>query len=405
MTTSTEAKKYRPLRPGPGLSREEVAADQRSRLRWAVIELVAAGGYQSLTVRGLATRARISSGAFYTHFRSTDDCFLSTYDLVCRRVAERLMEAGQAEGDPHRRLTVAVDRLLRDIVSTPEIATFMLRSAPASGPAFTPTLRNSALQVGSALDYCLRAADRPEMPQPVLEGLVAGLGRIGRLQEVGSIERDQTMAIADETAAWAMNVCVFSARDEATAWTVAVRDTRGWRPAERRSDDGGWAGAPGDDRAMILSAAFRIARSGYHQLTVSRICREAGVPRRHFSRYFASLEDCFSSALEQRVANLVGAWRRNRTATVTWSGSVDRALEMIRGAVQTDVDGARLLLVEIFSAGTEGMESRDRLISQIAQTVRDTAPLNRRPSALEAEASTAAAWAMVAAQLAGGLSR
>ena len=80
------SREYERLRPGPGRSREEVAADQRDRLQRALVELVAEYGYRSLTVRTLSRRARISSGAFYKHYRSTDECFLSTYDLVCRRV-------------------------------------------------------------------------------------------------------------------------------------------------------------------------------------------------------------------------------------------------------------------------------------------------------------------------------
>lgn len=124
------------------------------------------------------------------------------------------------------------------------------------------------------------------------------------------------------------------------------------------------------------------------------------MPRRSFGRYFAGLEECFSMALETRAGNLISAWRRSRPAQVTWNGSVKRALELIGGTIDGDVDGGRLLLVEIFAAGTPGIESRDRLIAQIAQAVRATAPADQRPTGLEAEASTAAAWTILAVHLA-----
>lgn len=390
---------YRALRPGPGLSREAVAADQRLRLRRAVVELVAEDGFQALTVRGLSRRARVSNGAFYSHFRSTDDCFLSTYDLICRHAAERLMEAGLHGEDPCRRVALAVDRLLRDIDTVPETARFMLRSAPASGPAFTPTLRASAMHVGGALKYCLRAGGRLSVSQQLLGGVVAGLGRIGRLREAGLIRTDQIPAVADETAAWVKSVCSISPRERSRTLLPGVPERRGGRPDILLSD-GGWAGTQGDDRAMMLSAAFRIAKSGYHRLTVPRICREAGVPKSHFSRHFESVEDCFSTALRFRGTGMVRFWRRNQPAQVTWNGSLERAYEIIRDGIEGDVDYGRLLLVEIMAAGTLGIDSRDHLISQIAQTVRATAPEDQRPTGFQAEAATAAAWSLAASRFA-----
>jgi AcrR family transcriptional regulator len=391
---------YRPLRPGPGRSPEQVAADQRSRLQRAVIELVAENGYPSLTVRALAKRAQISSGVFYRHYRSTDDCFLSTYDQTCRHAAERMMEAGQRGRNPRERVTLAIERILIDIVMAPQVATFMLRSAPASGPVFTETLRISALQVGGALEYCLRTGDGATLPQPLMEGVVAGLARIGRVETAG-LGRERVPAVASDAAVWMMSVCGVSPRE--TSILVAQGPPGqhvGRRVSGGRRDDPMRA-MQGDDRGMLLSAAIRVARTGHHHLTVPSICREAGVPRRSFGRYFAGLEECFSTALETRALNLISVWRRSRTAQAVWSGSVQRALELIGSTIEGDADGGRLLLVEIFAAGTQGVESRDRLISQIAQTVRATAPAEQRPSNLEAEASTTAAWTILAVRLTG----
>jgi AcrR family transcriptional regulator len=392
------SRRYPRLRPGPGLSREKVASHQRARLQRAIVELVASDGYQALTLRGLARRARISSGTFYSHYRSTDDCLLSTYDLICRRTAERMMEAGQDEQDPRRRLTLGIDRLLQDIADAPQVATFVLRAAPAAGPAFTSTLRSSGMQVGVALEHSLRPVDGPNLPPLLLEGVVAGLARIGRVR-VPSIEEDQITGVAAEAAAWTMSACGPS--DQGSAFTSAPtpRDRGNRRSVPGRLQDGGWAGTLGDDRAMIVAAAFRIAKSGYHQLSVPRVCREAGVSRRDFNRHFIGLEDCFSSALELRVARALVAWERSRPESMTWRGAVHRASEMLRGAVGGDVGDARLLLVETSAAGTTGIDSRDHLITEIARTLRDTAPEGRKPSELEAEASTAAAWAILGSRM------
>jgi AcrR family transcriptional regulator len=385
--------RYRRLRPGPGLSREIVESHQRTRLQQAIIELVATDGYGALTVRRLAKRARISSGTFYSHYRSTDDCLLSTFDLVCQRASQRMVEVGQNEPEPRRRLDLAVNRLFQDMVAAPQIATFMLRAAPAVGPAFTSALRNSTMRLGVALEFCIRSGNSPPPHPLLLEGMVAGLARIGRLL-VPTTPEDEIGELAAEAVEWIISLDVSSARggEPLAAVSPGSEDDL---PAPGPLSNGGWEGALGDERTMILAAALRISKSGYHQLTVSEICRQAGVSRRAFNRYFESLEDCFISALEERATGAIAASIRERPASTTWSCAVYEVLQTLCSGIEADPEGAQVLFVEITAAGTEGIESRDRLISQAARALRATAPEGRGPSELAAEASAAAAWVIL----------
>jgi len=361
-----------------------------------MIELVATDGYEALTVRGLAKRARISSGTFYSHYRSADDCLLSTFDLVCQRASQRLAEAGQNEMEPRRRLRLAVDRLFRDIAAAPRVAAFMLRATPAAGPAFTGGIRNSAMRLGEALELCIRGDNSPPLHPLLLEGIVAGLARIGRVL-VAAAGEDEVRALAAEAVEWIISVCVPSAQNADFLIAAAPpKPGKGISVAmtgRLRYDD--WEGDLGDERAMILTAAFRIARSGYHQLSVPRICREAGVSRRTFSRYFEGVEDCFVSALEERATGVMAALVRSQPASATWSCTVFEALRRLCSAIKDDRESARALFIEISAAGTRGIESRDRLISQAADALRATASEGQGPSQFAAEASAAAAWAIV----------
>lgn len=385
---------YRRLRPGPGLSKEEVSAHQRSRLQRAIVEIVAARGYEALTVRGLTKRARVSSGTFYNHYRSTDDCLLSTFDLICQNASERLLAAGQDEPDPHRRLGLAIGCFFQDMAVNPQAAAFMLRAAPAAGPAFTSRLRNSEMRLGLALEFCLRTDDGPHLPPLLLEGVVAGLARVGRVWLPTATEAGLGK-VANEAAEWIMGLS-FPSMQAAELLVTAVGPGRRNGPTAARQVPSDWQGPLGDERVMILAAAFRIARSGgYHQLSIPKICREAGVTRRGFNRHFRGLEDCFASALEERVASAVAASLRRRTPSAFWSAAVFKELEGLCDATEADADCARLLLVEVSAAGTAGLDSRDRQISRIAQALRATAPEDRRPSELASEASTAAAWAIL----------
>lgn len=349
-----------------------------------MIELVAASGYEAVTIRSLAKRARVSTGAFYKHYTSTDDCLLCTFDQVCGHACRRVTEAGRKEPEPQRRLVRAVECLFLDMAANPRAATFMLRAAPTVGPAFADDLWRSAMRLGAALEPCIRSDDDPPLNPLLLEGIVAGLARIGGLALPAAGE-GEVRAVAAEAVEW---IARLSARPGAEAEAPVTA-------GPRRLQNDAWEGVLGDERAMMLAATFRIARDGYHQLSVSRICREAGVSRRDFTRNFDDLEDCFVAAVEERAVAVIEAWASSRDPSVGWRGAVYDAIRALCEATEDDLPSARVLFADLAAAGTKGIDSRDRLISHVARVLRTAAPTRQAPSPLAAEASAAAAWAIV----------
>lgn len=363
-----------------------------------MVELVAAHGFEAVTVRGLAKRARVSSGTFYKHYSSTADCLLCTFDLICARASTRMIEAGQEESEPRQRLAAAAERLYRDIAAAPEAATFMLRSAHTVGPAYATDLWNSAMQLGAAVELCIRGEDGPPLNPLLLEGIVAGLARIGSTVQPASGE-EELRRVAAEAVEWTMCICDSPAADlDPSDLAARVEDTpgeSGSRP--RRGDD--WGAVLGDAREMILGATLWIARGGYQQLSIPRICREAGVSRRDFRRYFDSLEECFVVAVEERAAQVVAASVRRRDGNTPGTRTVSGVLRSTCEAIESDPDGARVLLDEITAAGTRGIDSRDRMIARAAHSLRATASEDEEPSEVLAEASIVAVWAILRRQV------
>jgi AcrR family transcriptional regulator len=75
------------LPPGRhGLSREHVSESQRWRLLAAAVELLAEGGYRSLTSHKVARRAAVSSQAFYAHFRDIEDCLVAVAEVGAKNL-------------------------------------------------------------------------------------------------------------------------------------------------------------------------------------------------------------------------------------------------------------------------------------------------------------------------------
>jgi AcrR family transcriptional regulator len=348
-----------------------------------MIEIVAAHGYEGVTVRGLSKRARVSTGTFYKHYSSTEDCLVCTVDEICGQVSWRMTEAAEAESEPGRRLAAAVERLFGDMVAAPQMATFMLRAAPTVGPAFAGELGTSAMRLGSALEFCLRSEGDPPLDPLLLEGMVAGLARIGGTLMPAAGD-DEFEGAVTEAVDWVK--CVSSGLDLEPPDAVAPPERGGGLRLPGRLRNGNWEEILGDKRSMLLAATFWTARRGYDQLSISRICREAGVSRREFNRQFESLEDCFITAVDERAAEAI-------EASTTVKAFCD--------AMEADRDSARVLLVDVTAAGTRGIDCRDRLISRLAQLWRTTAPKDQAPSEVAAEAFAAAVWAILRCRAAG----
>ena len=73
-----------------GLSKDEVAADQRRRLQGAMIVAVDRQGYQKTTAREVCRLAGVSERAFYELFDNKQGCFLASYDTIVDRKSTRL---------------------------------------------------------------------------------------------------------------------------------------------------------------------------------------------------------------------------------------------------------------------------------------------------------------------------
>jgi AcrR family transcriptional regulator len=62
------------------LTREQVAASQRTRLMSSLTSLLAEGGYPAVTIGELARSAGVARGSFYEHFADKEACLLAAYD-------------------------------------------------------------------------------------------------------------------------------------------------------------------------------------------------------------------------------------------------------------------------------------------------------------------------------------
>jgi AcrR family transcriptional regulator len=158
-----------------------------------------------------------------------------------------------------------------------------------------------------------------------------------------------------------------------------------------------------DERELLIGAVIRLAaEEGFEPLSPRRIAAAAGLPRRRFDTEFASVEDCFSRALEVGTAIIVVDIQSAFEAAPDWAYGIRRALEALCGFFVSEPGMARLAFVELFVPGRAVTRRASGMLSALARLLRDRIPEDLRPGPAEAEAAVGAIWTLLHRRIAAG---
>ena len=126
-----------------------VRAAQRQRLLRAAIAAVAETGYHSVTVADIVRRARVSRAAFYEHFRSKDDCFLTATADGWQLLTEGVIAAARATPDDapaEEALRAGCRAFLGFLAAEPAFSRVFYVDMPSAGPAAAGRVHAAAEQ-------------------------------------------------------------------------------------------------------------------------------------------------------------------------------------------------------------------------------------------------------------------
>jgi AcrR family transcriptional regulator len=389
---TAEKSVLRKLKPGPGLSRQEVSLDQKARLRIALSDLAAEHGYDSITVRALIRRANISTSTFYIHYESVEDCLASLVASTIRGVTVDIRQGHKIGGDAITGLRTALCLLMERLAQEPRIAQTVFIESAAAGPRVRESLDGALDELETLLVRTLAAAPRPAAGTTQLAvGLLAGVfGVIRRTTLAARV--DELPGLADELTDWMLSVAheevvtFFGQRSRLKGGSVGERLPRlGVAPATRES------AADALDRAVTTTARLA-ATEGFAALTSARIRKDAGLSRHEFDQHFASVEDCYLAAVERVAWSASTAAQLYAAEASSWEGWICKVVAATCSFIVADPDLARLVLVGITAPGNRGLIRREQFIGRVAAHVRAGAPVERRPSELAAVASICAIW-------------
>lgn len=130
----------RPATEGPrrlprgrhALDPETVLADQRERLLAAVPAVVAARGYEAMSVADLVKAAAVSRNAFYKNFADKQACFAAAHQRGHERLFGILTGACEGAGSPEEKLERSLAAALDTLAAEPELARMLFVEAPGS---------------------------------------------------------------------------------------------------------------------------------------------------------------------------------------------------------------------------------------------------------------------------------
>lgn len=185
------------------MEREAVLLAQRERLMIAVSELMASGGYRSVGVRQITSRAHISRAAFYECFDDKDGCVLAAYD---RFIEVLLAAVGAAFDEPvdwETTVRDVVDAYLQTLQSDLVVARAFQVEMDAIGR--DARQRRQTALVGMA--QVLKAERDRVWPGDEQVPESAYVGAVYAVRQLASDQLDATVApdlpvLAPEVAAW-----------------------------------------------------------------------------------------------------------------------------------------------------------------------------------------------------------
>jgi AcrR family transcriptional regulator len=354
-----------------------------------MVELAAEVGYDRVTVRHITRLAGVSTGTFYEHFANAEDCFASTYDSIARYAMRRAYRARSAAPSWKLALGAAIRSLVEDIASHPKEGRLVFVESPAAGPHTRSRVKSASSILERLLSDDAFSAPESSVRRHVARGIAAGLARVARTRLMTG-RHDEFPAAAGELEEWALSLYGEGLVSFERLPLSCRRDRHG------ESLDGlagAIAGALGDDRARILTAAARLSiADGFAALTVPKIRAQAGVSRNAFQASFADVRDCFLEAIETVATSAAARAQLTARRAGSWDGALYATILALCTEAARHPALARLSFVDVFTLGRVGVDRKELMLSLAAERLRYLTPPDSRPTPLLAEASLAAAW-------------
>jgi len=160
-----------------GLSEEEIAESQRSRVLTAMAELAGTKGYHDTSITDVIKRAGITRKAFYKRFDDKESCFIAAYHRELARLLTLTLEAFETQDEWADRVRAALSALLHALAREPTAARLCFIEVMAAGPSAIAA-RNEAMRGFTIIFDTGRLQDDRDRPPALALNMVGGMSEI-----------------------------------------------------------------------------------------------------------------------------------------------------------------------------------------------------------------------------------
>ncbi|HEX4308285.1 MAG TPA: TetR/AcrR family transcriptional regulator [Solirubrobacterales bacterium] len=364
----------RRLRPGPGIPREEVVANQRERLFGATVAVVAERGYVATTVNDLVELSGVSSRTFYDLFADKRACFVATLEaMIAAAVAFAAQSAGEAmgearpggvnlpdpaheeEGSWEERARWGFDAFAEMVVNQPAAARLALLEAYAAGPEAMVPVEN-AVAGFEWLTWQLieQSPERAGMPPEMVAAHIGAQQEITRtrLRERRESELPELM-------------------DEIFSLMLSYRPPPEPLRLVGRPPKSGPETIDAHDHAERALRAFAsvVAEQGYVDTTVEAVLKRAQMSATTFYAHFHGKEDAMLAAIDSAAAQLVAAVIPAIRRAPNWAEGIRAGYGALCNFLASRPALARLIGVEVYAAGPGALKRRVEALSPLEELI------------------------------------
>lgn len=107
---------------------------ERERLYEAILNELAAQGYEGLEIERTLSRAGVSQAAFEAEFGDRDACLFAAYDALTERLLRKATDGCDRDEDWPGRIRTGLEALLTEFAERPEMAQVLFRTFPSIRP-------------------------------------------------------------------------------------------------------------------------------------------------------------------------------------------------------------------------------------------------------------------------------
>jgi AcrR family transcriptional regulator len=347
----------RRLRPGPGVPREDVHANQRERLLGAMVASVAEHGYEATRVADVLQISGISRNTFYRHFDNKLDCFLAAMDAILLGRGGAVVGAYlNHEGAWDARLAHALDVLVAEIVAQPAAARLYYVESYAAGPRAIAKVEEMGDRLEELARQALDTSPRHAgVPRDLLRAILRGIRRVFQARLRGGREAELP-AIAPQLLDWALS---YEAPPrplrQARTLSRATFDDPAGNPA---------AGNPENPRERILDAVIELmAERGYQAMTITDIAQRGAVSLTTFYDRFAGKDDAVVAALRRSVKRVIEVIAPAFGAARDWPHGMAAAIDAFFAYLVIEQPFARFGGVDVHLGSPLVVDVREQLLT------------------------------------------